>query len=89
MILAKLAPKKVEVVATKPEPTNAPVVKLAAVFPPLKMQGVIYRHTKPFVILNGQSYTIGDRLGGVVVRAIDRTSVKLELAGETKVLTLN
>jgi hypothetical protein len=87
--VSKPAPKKPAEVVKQPEPTNAPVAKRPPVFPELKMQGVIYRATQPFVILNGQSYTIGDRLGDVHVRSIDRSSVMLELEGEMKVLTLN
>ena len=71
-----------------PEPT-APAPAKPATFPPLKIQGIIYRDTKPFVIINGESYTIGDQLGQVQVRAIERTSCMLELEGEFKVLTLN
>jgi hypothetical protein len=88
-VVAKPAPKKLAEPPPKtPEPTIA-VVKTPLAFPPLKMQGVIYRETKPWVILNGQSYTVGDRLGPVLVRAIDRSSVMLELDGEMKVLTIN
>lgn len=89
-LVAKPAPKtQVELPPKPPEPTNAVIAKIPAVFPQLRLQGVIYREAKPWVILNGQSYTIGDRLGQVFVRAIDRSSVMLELDGETKVLTLN
>lgn len=76
------------VVAQKPvEP--APEPAKPAVFPPLKMQGVIFKESKPVAIINGQSYSVGDSLGGeVLVRAIQRDSVMLELAGEMKVLTV-
>src|SRR4051812_29432403 len=42
-----------------PEP-KAPVV-----FPALKMQGIIFRKIRPCAIINGHSYTTGDRLGNV------------------------
>ena len=81
----KDVPKKI---LPQPEPeipaSNAPVV-----FPDLKMQGVIFRQQRPFAIINGNSYTVGDRLGDVVVRAIERNSVLLELEGEVRQLTLN
>ena len=79
-------PKKVVPKPPEPEPV---VVKIPAVFPKLKMQGVIFRETRPFAIINGQSYTVGDRLGDVLVKSIDRASVILELQGELQVLTLN
>ena len=80
-------PRKVAVVtppAPEPVKTNAPVT-----FPPLKMQGVIFRENHPFAIINGQSYTVGDHVGEVEVKAIDRTGVVLELSGEVKLLSLN
>ena len=81
-------PPKVAVVAPPraPEPvkTNAPVR-----FPPLKMQGVIFREDHPFAIINGQSYTIGDHVGQVEIKSIDRSGVVLELSGQVKLLSLN
>ena len=78
------------VVATKPEAKpEPPIPSKPVVFPAMKIQGVIYRAAAPFAIINGQSYTIGDHVGNVVVKAIDRTSVLVELDGEMKVLTLN
>ena len=43
----------------------------------------------PFAIINGNSYTVGDRLGNVTVRAIDRATVVVELGGELKTLRVN
>ncbi len=82
------APRKPPVVA-KVEPPKPRPKPQPATFPNLKMQGVIYHQDHPVVILNGQSYTIGDRLGEVMVRAIERTSVQLELQGQLKTLTIN
>jgi hypothetical protein len=80
-------PKPVLVVeAPKPE---TPAPKGPVLFPTLKMQGVFFRETRPFAIINGHSYAVGDHVGDVIVKAIDRTSVMLELAGELKLLTLN
>jgi hypothetical protein len=83
-------PKKAEpavVVANVPVPPVVPPKPVT--FPPLKIQGVIFGSSTPYAIINGQSYTVGDHLGDVVVRAIDRSSVMIELGGEMKVLTLN
>jgi hypothetical protein len=63
--------------------TNAPVV-----FPALKLQGIFFRKSRPLVIINGDSYAVGDRVGNATVKAITRTSVVLELDGELKCLTL-
>lgn len=75
----------VVVAAPLPEPVKP---KAPVVFPVLKMQGVIFRETEPYAIINGQSYAVGDRLGEVTVKSIDRTGVVLELSGELKMLTL-
>ncbi len=86
-----LAPpaKKAEPVVVAVKKLDPPAPPKAVVFPVLKIQGVIFRTTAPYVIINGQSYTVGDHVGEVVVKAIDRTSVMVELGGEFKVLTMN
>lgn len=80
------APKKevVEAPPPEPQPPKEPVI-----FPELKMQGVFFRETRSFAIINGHSYSVGDHVGDVIIKAIDRTSVVLELSGEMKLLTLN
>ena len=55
----------------------------------MKIQGVIVREDSSFAIINGKSYSVGDHVGEVVVRAIDRESVEVELNGEIKLLTIN
>jgi hypothetical protein len=86
---AKPAPRPVVVAKVEPPAAPQPAPAKPAVFPKMKMQGIIYREACPFVIINGASYTVGDQCGDVLVRAIDRESVMLEMAGEVKVLTLN
>lgn len=83
----KPAPVAPAPVVKPPEP--APVAAKPVVFPPMKVQGVIFRQTAPYAIINGQSYTVGDHLGDVVVREIQRSSVMVELGGEVKVLPFN
>jgi hypothetical protein len=80
----KAAPVLVVAKAPEPEPPRKPIV-----FPQMKVQGVIIRQTSPYVIINGQSYTVGDHVGDVVVRAIERSGVMVELGGEMRTLTLN
>ncbi len=91
-VTAAPGPKKVAMPTLQPAPpTSKPVVVLAAPakFPVLKVQGVIFRAQNPFAIINGASYTVGDRVGDVLVKAIERESVMLELDGQYKVLTLD
>ena len=72
-----------------PPPLPAPVTnRTPAAFPKLKLQGIIFRETRPYAIINARSYTIGDRVEELHVRAIDRASVTLELQGDLLVLTL-
>jgi len=73
--------------AVHPSPPEAPPAKVE--FPPLRLQIIYFRMSKPEVMLNGQLLTIGDSLdNGVKVVAIDRQSVTLELNGQRKVLNL-
>lgn len=77
--------KPIETLLKKtPEP-----IKKAIVFPALRLQGVIIRQDRAFAIIDGNSYVVGDHLGEVIIKAIDRTSVMLEMEGEVKLLTLN
>ena len=52
------------------------------------MQGLFLNEKIPYAIINGESYTVGDHLGDIKIKAIDRTGVMLELSGELKMLTL-
>jgi hypothetical protein len=56
--------------------------------PTFKLQGIFYRRTNPSAVVNSKSVFVGDRIGNAKVKAIDHQSVTLEIAGETKVLTL-
>jgi hypothetical protein len=73
-------------VAVVKQPEPEPIPPKPVVFPDMKVQGVIIRQAAPYAIINGQSYTVGDHLGDVVVRDIKRSSVMVELSGELKVL---
>lgn len=80
-----------EIVPPAPQKEEALMVAapVPVIFPDLKIQGLIMSQDRPVVILNGHPYSVGDQLGEVVVKAIDRTSVMLEMQGAVKVLTLN
>ena len=55
---------------------------------PLKVQGIFYRDRDPSAIINGQTVSVGDRIGPAKVIAIERQSVTVEIAQERKVLSL-
>ena len=55
---------------------------------PLKVQGIFYRERDPSAIINGQSVSVGDRIGSARVVAIERQSVTVVIAQERKVLSL-
>lgn len=53
-----------------------------------KLQGIFYRPANPSAVVNAKTVFVGDRIANAKVKAIDRQSVTLDVAGETKVLTL-
>lgn len=53
-----------------------------------KLQGIFYRPSNPSAVVNARTVFVGDRIANAKVKAIDRQSVTLDIAGETKVLTL-
>ena len=60
----------------------------AVSFPPLELQGLIVNGAKSSAVINGRALYIGQRLGEVVLVAVDRGYVTVELHGETKWLVL-
>ena len=54
-----------------------------------KLQGIFYRPASPSAVVNTKTVFVGDRIANARVKAIDKQSVTLEVAGETKVLTLH
>jgi hypothetical protein len=80
--------KKVVEAVVPPAQPEPPKPKQPVSFPELKMQGLFLNEKVPYAIINGQSYAVGDHLGDITIKAIDRAGVMLELAGEMKMLTL-
>jgi hypothetical protein len=66
--------------ATQVEPTNS--------FPALKLQSIVYRLSKPAVVINGEMLFAGDRIKEVRILKIDRYEVIVEWRGQTNTLTL-
>ena len=69
--------------ATKPASSAA-----AKPFPPVKLQGIVYRLKNPSVLLNGKTLFLGEELDGVTVKKIERTSVTLEFSGQEQIFHL-
>jgi hypothetical protein len=83
--------------------TNAPVAKKIVVaptnepappppkpvkFPPLKLQGIVYKQERASALLNGRTYFIGDYIGEAKVVAIGPTNAVLEIEGQQRELIL-
>lgn len=83
MALLKRPPAAV-VAAREPVPINAPPV----VFPVTKLQGIIFRTNHPVVLIRGQPYGVGERVGRALVKEITREGVTLELSNELKTILL-
>ncbi len=60
----------------------------SVIFPSLKIQGIIIRDARSAVIVNGNSYLVGDRIGDVTVKEITRDAVTLEKLNEVKIISL-
>ena len=53
-----------------------------------RLQGIFYRPSNPSAVINTRTVFVGDRIANAKVKAIDHQSVTLDIAGETRVLTL-
>ncbi len=65
-----------------------PVLPAPPAFPPIRLQGVIYRPTKATAFINGRMMSVGDQLEDAMLVKIDRQSVTFELGKETKIVQL-
>ena len=65
-----------------------PVQPAPPAFPPIRLQGVIYRATKATAFINGRMMSVGDQLEDAMLVKIDRQSVTFELGKESKVVQL-
>jgi len=72
---------------SKPNPASTNVAEIAEVlpppqFPPLKLQAIYFRASRPAAMINGQLCYRGDMLnGGVKLVEITRQSITLEMSG--------
>jgi len=78
-----------EVPAAAPGASTAGIAQEPEPTPPLRLQGIFYRPSKPSAVINSQTVFVGDSIAGGKVKAITRDSVTLIVDGETKVLTLH
>jgi hypothetical protein len=72
--------------ASAEPPSVSPVIDEASAS--FKLQGIFYRPANPSAVVNSKTVFVGDRIANAKVKAIDHQSVTLDVAGETKVLTL-
>jgi hypothetical protein len=84
-----------QIQAVQPMIASTPVEPEAAVIqnPPnpldlVKIQGVFYRRTNPVAIINNQSLTVGDSIGGLSVTAIGPSNVILSFEGKQRVFPI-
>lgn len=93
-------PKAISVVTPEPppvtpvvEPEPAPPPKKVASkggdakqpeFPPLKLQGIIYRKTRPSAFINGKTLYVGDQIDSAELIEIDLQYVTFELSGRQR-----
>lgn len=78
--------------APLPSATAAPAAGLQEESTPgssLRLQGIFYRPGNPSAVVNAKTVFVGDSVANGKVSAISRESVTIQLAGETKVLTLH
>jgi hypothetical protein len=84
-------PKPVHIVARAkepPKPEPKPVEKTPVAFPPMKLNGLVMRQTRPAAIINSHTYFVGDYIGDAEVTSITLAGVTLEEAGEKMLLEL-
>lgn len=65
-----------------------PAASVPASFPNLKLQGIYYRIKRPSALINNRTVHVGDTIEGARVVSIQRLSVKLEMGGQTRDLSL-
>lgn len=85
---AAVAPAPVSVVAAPPVVAVSAAPGPPPKFPPLRLQSIFYRPSNPSVMINGRTLFRDDEIQGVIVAAINPSSVTLVLSGHTNVLTL-
>lgn len=88
------APSPTNAVASEPA-TNPPVpAPVPAPAPPpspfadLKLQSIIFREGKPSAVINGDMVSVGDKIRGARVLAIEPQAVTVQRGGETNELRL-
>ncbi len=76
--------------ASPPSPASPQPLPPPPPPPEPKLQGIVYAATRPWAIVDGQSFQVGDRLGEFRVKEISQRSVTLEKTdGSQKKLSLD
>ena len=73
---------------TKAKPVAVASTNNATGSADFRLQGILYRKSKPSALINGQTVFVGDNISGGHVVAIDSQSATLEISGQQKVLKL-
>src|SRR5206468_9123509 len=73
-------------------PIQRPEVRIAkaippVAFPPLKLQGITVNGSKSSALINGEVLYLGEGIGNVRLVAVEPEQVKVELDGQTNVLS--
>jgi hypothetical protein len=76
--------------ASRPEALNTDTQPAVASSPvaAFKLQGIFYRLSNASVLINNQTLYLGDEIDGAKLVGIERSSVRILLAGKTHVLKL-
>jgi len=89
---SEVAPQQPIQVAETPRVKDTSVLTVSARELPsatrFKLQGIFYRPSSPSAVINAKTVFVGDTVADAKVKAIDQSSVTLDLGSETKVLTL-
>jgi len=85
MIPPKAQPKAAALPVPPKRPARTIPAELPAIspseLPNLKLQGIIYIPSRPQAMINGQTVTVGDEVGGARIARITPTGVELHYKG--------
>lgn len=81
-VAARVAPAPVKPPEPPPAPAPAPSQPQAALFPAVKLNGIIYRPPNSAAVINGKSFFVGDYLDNARVVEITEKKITLEVNGQ-------
>ena len=54
--------------------------------PAIKIQGIIFKSEHPVVLIDGESYRVGESVDDAVIQAITRESIVVQIGGEARTI---